>query len=144
MLELDADPSPTKPNFKLGVLREADMGVAQNIQQEGQTAGVGPCFHLPGINFGTVFFSHSHILSLSKGWGAANRRFCKPLASMSRWLLRCPRRGGSREGGVLEILSRVPAIGFGLSIFRCGLRRLKVYLVCFLGCVGFFGSGLRN
>ena len=27
----------------------------------GQTAGFGPCFHLPGFDFGTGFLSHSHI-----------------------------------------------------------------------------------
>ena len=26
------------------------------IKQEGQTAGFGPCFHLPGFHFGTFFF----------------------------------------------------------------------------------------
>ena len=30
------------------------------IKQEGQTAGFGPCFHLPGFQFGTGFLSHSH------------------------------------------------------------------------------------
>ena len=30
------------------------------IKQEGQTAGFGPCFHLPGFPFGTGFLSHSH------------------------------------------------------------------------------------
>ena len=29
------------------------------IKQEGQTAGFGPCFHLPGFHFGTGFLSHS-------------------------------------------------------------------------------------
>ena len=31
------------------------------INQEGQTAGFGPCFHLPGFDFGIGFLSHSHI-----------------------------------------------------------------------------------
>ena len=31
-----------------------------NIQQEGQTAGVGPCFHLPVFLVGTGFLSHRH------------------------------------------------------------------------------------
>ena len=33
------------------------------IKQEGQTAGFGPCFHLPGFHFGTGFLSHSQVLS---------------------------------------------------------------------------------
>ena len=43
------------------------------IKQEGQTAGFGPCFHLPiGFHFGTGFLSHSHILlpiARFFGWG---------------------------------------------------------------------------
>ena len=35
------------------------------IEQEGQTAGFGPCVHLPGLHFGTGFLSHSHITILS-------------------------------------------------------------------------------
>ena len=31
------------------------------IKQEGQTAGFGPCFQLPGFRFDTGFLSHSHI-----------------------------------------------------------------------------------
>ena len=31
--------------------------------QEGQTAGFGPCFHLPGFHFATGFLSHSHLSS---------------------------------------------------------------------------------
>ena len=32
------------------------------IKQEGQTAGFGPCFHLPGQPIlGTGFLSHSHL-----------------------------------------------------------------------------------
>ena len=34
--------------------------VRLKIKQEGY-AGVGPCFHLPGFHFGTVFLSHSHL-----------------------------------------------------------------------------------
>ena len=30
----------------------------------GQTAGSGPCFHLPGFHFATGFLSHSHVVSL--------------------------------------------------------------------------------
>ena len=36
------------------------------MKHEGQTAGVGPCFHLPGFLFGTGFWSHSQIFS----WGS--------------------------------------------------------------------------
>ena len=32
------------------------MGVAQKVKQEGQTAGFGPGFHLPGFHFGYRFF----------------------------------------------------------------------------------------
>ena len=32
------------------------------MNQEGQTAGSGPCFHLPGFHFGTGFLSHSHMI----------------------------------------------------------------------------------
>ena len=44
------------------------------IKQEGQTAGFGPCFHLPGFHFGTVFLSflflvsHSQIEGPPKTW----------------------------------------------------------------------------
>ena len=31
------------------------------IKQEGQTAGFGPCFHLPGFQFGIGFLSHSQM-----------------------------------------------------------------------------------
>ena len=31
------------------------------INQEGQTAGFGPCFHLPGLDFGAGLLSHSHL-----------------------------------------------------------------------------------
>ena len=37
------------------------MWVWLKIQQEGQTAGFGPCVHLPGSPFGTGFLSHSHV-----------------------------------------------------------------------------------
>ena len=32
-------------------------------KQEGQTAGFGPCFHLPGFYFGAGFLSHSQVES---------------------------------------------------------------------------------
>ena len=32
---------------------------------KGQTAGFGPCFHLPGFHFGTGFLSHSQITTRS-------------------------------------------------------------------------------
>ena len=31
------------------------------INQEGQTAGFGPCFHLPGFHFDIGFLSHGHV-----------------------------------------------------------------------------------
>ena len=31
------------------------------IKPEGQTAGFGPCFHLPRFHFGAGFLSHSHM-----------------------------------------------------------------------------------
>ena len=31
------------------------------MKQAGQTAGFGPCFHLPGFHFGNGFLSHSHL-----------------------------------------------------------------------------------
>ena len=37
------------------------MDVWLKIKQEGQTAGLGPCFHSPGFHFGTGFLSHSHV-----------------------------------------------------------------------------------
>ena len=36
-------------------------------KQEGQTAGFGPCFHLPGFHVGTGFLSHGQIAHFSKG-----------------------------------------------------------------------------
>ena len=39
-----------------------DIWVWLKINQEGQTAGFGSCFHLPGFHFGTGFLSHSHIM----------------------------------------------------------------------------------
>ena len=33
------------------------------IEQEGQTAGFGPCLHLPRFHFGTGFLSHSQIVA---------------------------------------------------------------------------------
>ena len=35
---------------------EAQMGVAQNVPREGQTAGLGPCFHLTGQAILVPFF----------------------------------------------------------------------------------------
>ena len=35
------------------------------MKQEGQTAGVGPCFLLPGFHFGAGFLSHSHVVDIS-------------------------------------------------------------------------------
>ena len=45
------------PKELLGITRILRcMGVAQKIKQEGQTADVGPCFHLPGFHFGYRLF----------------------------------------------------------------------------------------
>ena len=47
----------------LGELNVSNAGkwVWLKIKQEGQTAGFGPCFHLPGFHFGTGFVSHSQM-----------------------------------------------------------------------------------
>ena len=43
-------------------LQELKRGVWLKIKQEGQTAGFGPCFLLPGQPIlGTGFLSHSHV-----------------------------------------------------------------------------------
>ena len=44
-----------------------EMGVAQ-IQPEGQTAGVGLRFHLPGFHFGTNCLSHSQMTGKPLLW----------------------------------------------------------------------------
>ena len=39
------------------------------IKQEGQTAGLGPCFHLQRFHFGTGFLSHSQMKPKTKSCG---------------------------------------------------------------------------
>ena len=63
-------PGGVGPSRMGGILRTQNLKliwVWLKIKQEGQTAGVGPCFHLPGFHFGTGFLSHSHISALP-GW----------------------------------------------------------------------------
>ena len=50
-----AESSPKAPS------RPADFQMWLKIEQQGQTAGCGPGFHLPGFHFGTGFLSHSQI-----------------------------------------------------------------------------------
>ena len=47
--------------------KNPNRGVVLKIKQEGQTAGFGPCFHLPGFHFGPGFLSHSHNRFLAQG-----------------------------------------------------------------------------
>ena len=48
----------------VGLGRPPHKWVWLKINQEGQTAGFGPFFHLPGFHFGTGFLSHSQILEV--------------------------------------------------------------------------------
>ena len=50
-----------KPRCSKEDLNQSNMWLWLKIKQEGQTAGFGPCFHLPGFHFGTGFWSHSHV-----------------------------------------------------------------------------------
>ena len=43
-------------------VRQVGTWLWLKIQELGQTAGFGPCFHLPGFHFGTGFLSHTHIV----------------------------------------------------------------------------------
>ena len=46
------------------VRRKGAIWMGLKIKQEGQTAGFGPRFHLPGFYFGTGFSSHSHMKTI--------------------------------------------------------------------------------
>ena len=40
----------------------APLPASTKIKQEGQTAGFGPCFHLPGLKLRTGFLSHNQLV----------------------------------------------------------------------------------
>ena len=67
----------------MGPFDQPPYGCVSKLSRRGY-AGFGPCFHLPGVPFGTGFLSHSHISSA--------------LASFSRCQegLRRPGRAGSQ------------------------------------------------
>ena len=67
-----------------------------NIEQEGQTAGFGPCFHLPGFHFGTGFLSHSQI----KPW-------LKP-SFKGACSAKCQFRPSAKEENTLRTVGRAP------------------------------------
>ena len=66
-----------------------DSWVWLKIKQGGQTAGFGPCFHLPGFHFGTGFLSHGQlelVVAASFIQGLCLVKFLQP-PSFSLWVV---------------------------------------------------------
>ena len=63
--EVRAAGKPQHSSLALGLsLNLKSKWVWLKIKQEGQTAGFGPCFHLPGFHFGTGLLSHRQMTNV--------------------------------------------------------------------------------